>query len=144
MRKTFAAISILLALSVSVFVTSVSCNDGTRTVSVTPASATPAPASATPAPASATPAPASATPVPASATPVPASATPAPASATPVPASATPVSVDPATIDTKVFITATGTKYHRSGCRYLKDSKRSIGVDDANKQGYEPCSVCHP
>ena len=123
MRKTFAAISILLALSVSVFVTSVSCNDGTRTVSVTPASATPAPASATPAPAS---------------------ATPVPASATPVPASATPVSVDPATIDTKVFITATGTKYHRSGCRYLKDSKRSIGVDDANKQGYEPCSVCHP
>ena len=130
MRKTFAAISMLLALSVSVFASSVSCNDGTRTVSVTPASATPVPASATP--------------VPVSATPVPASATPVPASATPVPVSATPASVDTATIDTKVFITATGTKYHRSGCRHLKDSKRSISVDDANKQGYEPCSVCHP
>lgn len=43
-----------------------------------------------------------------------------------------------------VFITDTGKKYHRSGCRYLKDSKIEISLSDAQSQGYEPCGVCKP
>lgn len=41
-----------------------------------------------------------------------------------------------------VYITRTGSKYHRSGCRYLK-SKIPISLEKA-KQSYEPCSVCRP
>lgn len=43
-----------------------------------------------------------------------------------------------------VYITDTGSKYHKSGCRYLKKSKHSISLSDAKAQGYTPCSVCKP
>ncbi|MBN7772363.1 hypothetical protein [Clostridium aminobutyricum] len=43
-----------------------------------------------------------------------------------------------------VYITRTGEKYHRSGCRYLKQSQISISKSDAINQGYTPCSVCNP
>ncbi len=43
-----------------------------------------------------------------------------------------------------VYITDTGEKYHRSGCRYLKKSKYAISLSDAKAQGYDPCSVCDP
>lgn len=43
-----------------------------------------------------------------------------------------------------VYITNTGGKYHSSGCSYLKSSKIAISKDDAEAQGYEPCSRCHP
>ena len=43
-----------------------------------------------------------------------------------------------------VYITDSGTKYHRSGCRYLKDSCHSISIDNAEAEGYSPCSVCDP
>ena len=43
----------------------------------------------------------------------------------------------------EVYITETGGKYHRAGCRHLKDSKISIGESEAIAQGYEACSVCH-
>ena len=42
-----------------------------------------------------------------------------------------------------VYVTKTGEKYHRSGCRYLKKSKIAISLEDA-KRSYEPCSVCKP
>ena len=42
-----------------------------------------------------------------------------------------------------VYITRTGSKYHRSSCRYLKYSKEPISLEKA-KQSYEPCSVCRP
>jgi hypothetical protein len=45
---------------------------------------------------------------------------------------------------TTVYITDTGTKYHRSGCRYLKESQHAISLADAKAQGYEPCKVCDP
>lgn len=44
----------------------------------------------------------------------------------------------------KVYITDTGSKYHSSGCRYLKKSKHAIGINTAKKQGYSACSRCHP
>ena len=43
-----------------------------------------------------------------------------------------------------VYITKTGEKYHRDGCRYLKKSQIAIDKDDAVAQGYTPCSVCNP
>lgn len=41
-----------------------------------------------------------------------------------------------------VHITATGSKYHKAGCRYLKDSDIEISYEDAVAQGYEACKVC--
>lgn len=43
-----------------------------------------------------------------------------------------------------VYVTATGEKYHNSGCRYLKNSQRSVTLSDAQAQGYTACSVCKP
>jgi hypothetical protein len=42
-----------------------------------------------------------------------------------------------------VYITRTGSKYHRAGCRYLSKSKIPISLKEA-KQHYSPCSVCNP
>jgi len=42
-----------------------------------------------------------------------------------------------------VYITRTGSKYHRNGCRYLRKSKIPISLREA-KQHYGPCSVCNP
>lgn len=41
-----------------------------------------------------------------------------------------------------VYVTSTGTKYHTSGCRYLK-SKKAMDLKAAKESGYLPCSVCH-
>ncbi|WP_448517744.1 thermonuclease family protein [Pseudothermotoga sp.] len=43
-----------------------------------------------------------------------------------------------------VYITDTGNKYHRDGCRYLSQSKIPITLEEAKKRGYEPCTVCNP
>ncbi|MCD8379580.1 MAG: hypothetical protein LUC95_04485 [Lachnospiraceae bacterium] len=43
-----------------------------------------------------------------------------------------------------VYITNTGSKYHRGSCRYLKKSKIAISKADAIAQGYDACSVCNP
>jgi hypothetical protein len=43
-----------------------------------------------------------------------------------------------------VYVTRTGKRYHRDGCRYLAMSKIPIGLKDAKAQGYTPCKVCHP
>lgn len=40
-----------------------------------------------------------------------------------------------------VYVTATGSKYHRAGCSYLKSS-RAISLADAIAAGYTPCSRC--
>ncbi len=45
---------------------------------------------------------------------------------------------------TTVYVTRTGTKYHRAGCRYLSSSKIAISLADAKARGYKPCSVCDP
>jgi len=43
-----------------------------------------------------------------------------------------------------VYITQTGKKYHRAGCRYLKKSSIPITRQEAIARGYTPCSVCKP
>lgn len=43
-----------------------------------------------------------------------------------------------------VYVTRTGHKYHRDGCRYLRKSKIPMTLKEAKEAGYEPCSVCDP
>lgn len=43
-----------------------------------------------------------------------------------------------------VYVTKTGSKYHRSYCNYLRYSKLSVSLPDAKQQGYTPCSFCKP
>jgi hypothetical protein len=53
----------------------------------------------------------------------------------------------PAQQDTKtqtVYITRTGKRYHRDGCRYLAASKIPISLKDAKARGFTACKVCHP
>jgi competence protein ComEC len=44
----------------------------------------------------------------------------------------------------RVFVTATGECYHRSGCRYLSYSRIATTLAHAEADGYRPCSVCDP
>lgn len=79
----------------------------------------------------------------------PANATPAQetagASATP----SAPVQQEPAYTEPEpntqgytVYITETGEKYHRAGCRHLKDSEIAIDVNTAIARGYTACKTC--
>ncbi len=43
-----------------------------------------------------------------------------------------------------VYITRTGHKYHRVGCRYLSHSSIPISLREAEANGYAPCSICNP
>lgn len=43
-----------------------------------------------------------------------------------------------------VYVTKSGEKYHRSGCRYLKQSCISLSLREAVENGYTACSVCNP
>ena len=41
-----------------------------------------------------------------------------------------------------VYITRTGSKYHRNGCQYLRQSQIAISLSDAKARGYTACSRC--
>ena len=43
-----------------------------------------------------------------------------------------------------VYITKTGKRYHRDGCRYLSKSQIAISKSDAMNSGYSACSICKP
>jgi micrococcal nuclease len=43
-----------------------------------------------------------------------------------------------------VYITRSGTKYHREGCGSLRRSKIPIFLDEACRRRYAPCSNCNP
>jgi micrococcal nuclease len=47
------------------------------------------------------------------------------------------------TQETTVYVTRTGAKYHRDGCRYLSRSQIPMSLSDA-KLSYSACSVCRP
>jgi biopolymer transport protein ExbD len=38
-----------------------------------------------------------------------------------------------------VYITRTGKRYHRDGCRYLAYSKIPVSLEEAKKNRYTPC-----
>jgi hypothetical protein len=72
----------------------------------------------------------------------------APASAPPPFASSAPaVERAPAPVlranEETVYVTRTGEKYHRAGCRYLRQSMIPTKLSDARGR-YAPCSVCRP
>jgi hypothetical protein len=46
--------------------------------------------------------------------------------------------------DTTVYITRTGHCYHRAGCQYLKRSCIPVSLEEADRLGKVPCSVCRP
>jgi micrococcal nuclease len=43
-----------------------------------------------------------------------------------------------------VYVTRSGLKYHRAGCRHLRRSKVPMSLEEAKAQGYTPCAVCNP
>lgn len=43
-----------------------------------------------------------------------------------------------------VYVTKTGTKYHKSTCRYVAKSKIAMPKTEAQNKGYKACSVCKP
>lgn len=43
-----------------------------------------------------------------------------------------------------VYVTRTGKRYHRDGCRYLSASRFAMSLEDAEARGYTPCRVCRP
>ncbi len=46
--------------------------------------------------------------------------------------------------DQMVYITASGKKYHKLGCRYLMGKYSGVTVEEAKGKGLEPCSLCYP
>lgn len=42
-----------------------------------------------------------------------------------------------------VYITNTGSKYHKANCSYLRESKIAISLSEAKSRGYTPCSRCY-
>ncbi|MDR3148748.1 MAG: hypothetical protein LBT88_01840 [Oscillospiraceae bacterium] len=64
----------------------------------------------------------------------------------PVPVAAPTITPEPTpnTSESDVYITDTGSKYHRSSCRYLDESKYEVSLSWAISNGYEPCKVCKP
>lgn len=78
-----------------------------------------------------------------------------PAKAEPKPAASPAIAVQPVTPrdtepppssakaeETTVYLTKTGTHYHRAGCRHL--SKSAIPIPLSRASGYSPCQHCNP
>ena len=42
-----------------------------------------------------------------------------------------------------VYVTPNGAKYHEEGCKHLGKNIRSLTVEEAISEGYEPCKGCH-
>jgi len=55
-----------------------------------------------------------------------------------------PTPPTPSGEEVTVYITRTGEKYHREGCRSLSKSCIPISLSEAKARGYEPCKVCKP
>ena len=56
---------------------------------------------------------------------------------------ASPPAAAPSQEEEIVYVTRTGAKYHRAGCRHLSKSMIPISLREAAKR-YAPCSVCRP
>ena len=68
--------------------------------------------------------------------------TPAPTPAPTAAPVAAPAAAEPQTVT--VYVTNSGTKYHRAGCSHLKSSKIEMDKDAAIAAGYTPCKTCNP
>ena len=64
---------------------------------------------------------------------------------TPLPAASAQRPAAPLTVQQKdctVYITRTGKRYHREGCRYLRGGAVAMTREEALKRGLSPCRVC--
>lgn len=43
-----------------------------------------------------------------------------------------------------VYVSASGSKYHRADCRYVKDSAQALRLAEAQAAGYTACGTCKP
>lgn len=43
---------------------------------------------------------------------------------------------------TRVYVSATGAKYHGQGCRHYRATMKGVPTEVAIMQGYSPCAVC--
>lgn len=59
-------------------------------------------------------------------------------------AAAVPLQPMTSSDNTIVYVTRTGSKYHRDGCGSLSRSKIEITLKEAKAEGYEPCKRCNP
>lgn len=48
------------------------------------------------------------------------------------------------TVTETVYVTKTGSKYHRDSCHYLKKTKIKTSKSRAKHAGYTACKVCKP
>lgn len=46
--------------------------------------------------------------------------------------------------DTIVYVTNTGTRYHRENCTHTAKSAHPLTIKSAEEKGYSPCSRCNP
>lgn len=58
-------------------------------------------------------------------------------------ASAAGEELPPTTTEIIVYVTKSGAKYHRAGCRYLKGGAIAMPLAVA-REAYEPCRICQP
>ncbi|MFQ3547095.1 MAG: thermonuclease family protein [Termitinemataceae bacterium] len=49
-----------------------------------------------------------------------------------------------ALLQSTVWITPTGKKYHRETCSIIKDKGQAVSLEEALQRGLEPCSLCKP
>ena len=68
--------------------------------------------------------------------------TPAPTAAPATAPAPAPAAAEPQT--ETVYVTNSGTKYHRAGCSHLKSSKIEMDKDAAIAAGYTACKSCKP
>jgi len=54
------------------------------------------------------------------------------------------VEPDKASVAAAVYVTPSGKKYHRKGCRYVRSNATMYGVNEAKRAGLTPCKVCKP
>ena len=54
------------------------------------------------------------------------------------------VTVAASRIDTTVYVTKDGKKFHLGTCQYLNASKKAISVREATLKRYAPCKRCYP
>ncbi len=43
-----------------------------------------------------------------------------------------------------VYVTKSGKKYHKLGCRFLGENPIAISIEEAKQKGYQPCKICFP
>gem|GEM_PF-6514147 len=46
--------------------------------------------------------------------------------------------------ETLVYVTRSGKKYHLKDCRYVRNGKFALTLEEAHAKGYEACKVCRP